>query len=571
MMIDQKESSIKCHLSDPTQMLASVNLTLKRAGNPIETINVPFPGGNETGSTVTVNSTKAANIYLVQNEDSNPKWRSQLADSETVVTLTSGQTFSGWYNTLISPVAGETVQIWLINDTFLTGALGQKNRVEVYGGFDGTETAVGQRAKPANARPWEYVNETILDGNGTSWIFFASNPTNEVLDGITFRNCGPALGAAVLAGGETVRNCVFRDNSSTRKGVALTIYNGTTPLNPCTISGCHFINNTSRLIPGDINTGTGGGISILSSNNTPHLIERCVFENNYAGWKGSDIHVENSARLTVSNSLFSGSSGPVSVNIETPTGVSDALNFYNNTLVNNGQTGLYMKNAGISAKFYNCVFWSDSTAFAGGNSSSTELKHCALNMQLNGNWTQSDNLLLEDSNTGSDPSKYYPFFADPVNGNFKPTSASALVDMGDSSLVPGLSADFFGTVRPIGENHDIGYAEFDENSYANNLEYEDSSTMLSGFDTNAGSQLPNEERFNVILFNRNKGILELVITNYHAVKGDFTLWNSIGQLVYKDHIRGESTVTETSLNPGIYFLHLNVDGYDVFKKIIIKF
>lgn len=58
--------------------------------------------------------------------------------------------------------------------------------MSIYGGFAGTETAKAERAVKAGGRPWEMVNETILDGDDD----VADVWEREITAGTTYRNTG---------------------------------------------------------------------------------------------------------------------------------------------------------------------------------------------------------------------------------------------------------------------------------------------------------------------------------------------------------------------------------------------
>lgn len=202
------------------------------------------------------------------------------------------------------------------------------NGKEVYGGFNGTETALSQRN-------WE-VNETILSGNidgvastsGNAYhVVLASNTNNAVLlDGFTITE-GNANGTVVplnrgggvykengaakfrhiyftlnlagdgasyysLSGSSTLTDCIFENNFG-----SVVVGGVVNQASPAVITRCHFINNR-------------GGIETAAIGNTAATVTivDCSFIGNEAGVGNGNagaIHSWNST-VNIYNCLFSG-------------------------------------------------------------------------------------------------------------------------------------------------------------------------------------------------------------------------------------------------------------------------
>jgi len=181
------------------------------------------------------------------------------------------------------------------------GSLNLVSQVDVYGGFEGDETARSQRDID------RFV--TIIDGaNGRAAGVAAYNVVlaadNALLDGFTIRN-GAANGSAnnreQRGGGVyintvdfTLSNCIVSGNSAFIAGGGIYIedvqYNDATGAGPFTtqnvvITDSIIENNTCRnpSLSGPLDHGIGGGISTLQADPT---IQRCVIRNNLAQYGG---------------------------------------------------------------------------------------------------------------------------------------------------------------------------------------------------------------------------------------------------------------------------------------------
>lgn len=61
-------------------------------------------------------------------------------------------------------------EIWMAKGTYVIGEkLVLADYVDIYGGFAGTETSIDQRVREDESKPWSFVNETILTGNGGNY------------------------------------------------------------------------------------------------------------------------------------------------------------------------------------------------------------------------------------------------------------------------------------------------------------------------------------------------------------------------------------------------------------------
>jgi len=146
--------------------------------------------------------------------------------------------------------------------------------VEIYGGFDGGETARSQR-------DWEQNTTTLSGGSYSYHVVVGAD--DAVLDGFTITaggerdDSGQGGGMYNVDCSPTVTNCTFSNNYTGDSGG---VYNyNSSP----TITNCIFYNNTAGMECGD-----GGGMGNFYS--SPTIID-CVFDFNGAG--GSCGGIEN--------------------------------------------------------------------------------------------------------------------------------------------------------------------------------------------------------------------------------------------------------------------------------------
>ena len=170
-----------------------------------------------------------------------------------------------------------TVEVWVAAGTYLPAApnapfnspLPVRSGMHVYGGFAGNETDLAER-------DW-LANETIISadrlgddqtpGGSLSDNFhrlfsiLVGGPFNRkyavvdfVLDGMTLSGTWN-LGAVYLDGAAEIRNCLFKDNTSTQPGLAGAIYykDSTVPgvsNKTFTVANCRFMGQPWRRVLG---------------------------------------------------------------------------------------------------------------------------------------------------------------------------------------------------------------------------------------------------------------------------------------------------------------------------------
>ena len=236
--------------------------------------------------------------------------------------------------------------------------------VGLYGGFVGTETALGQR-------DWE-TNATILSGDiGTSGsatdnsYHVVAGAHLAVLDGFTITG-GNANGSGSFnqgggmfndGGSPTVTNCTFSGNTTSGFGGGMYSGSGSSP----SVANCTFAGNT---------TSNGGG-GMFNDGGSPALTN-CTFSGNTAsgtGGRGGGMY-NLGCSPTVTNCTFrsntasgtgGGWGGGVYNTSSSPT-VTDCT-FSGNT-ASSGGGGMY--NSGGSPSVTNCTFSGNTASGTGG-------------------------------------------------------------------------------------------------------------------------------------------------------------------------------------------------------------
>ncbi len=206
---------------------------------------------------------------------------------------------------------GETIQIWVQSGTYTPGDLRSDSfvlqaGVELYGGFDGTETTLSDRDSTQN--------ETILSGEIGDLTIATDNcyhvmigADHVILDGFTITG-GYAdgvdgevydqKGGAILnyAAGErviptyvptlgfdiTIQNCIFENNYALEGGAVYTFHGGNPTFDHVTFS------NNSALYGGA--TMDRAGVNAIYTD--------CVFESNDAQYKGGASFTDYGAMAT---------------------------------------------------------------------------------------------------------------------------------------------------------------------------------------------------------------------------------------------------------------------------------
>lgn len=239
---------------------------------------------------------------------------------------------------------------------------------------------------------------TIFDGTSgnASQKSFANMSTNNIsltIENVTFQNFSNYISNTTSQGGvitikatgggclATLRNVIFKNNTSTDGGAINLLYS-----NSLSVEDCYFYNNFGKsTTSGTIRDGRGGALYIAPATSASTVtINRCLFESNTAqGSNGSAIAYYSIATsptiatLTITNSTFSGNSliystaatptiGDGVINCLSTGGTGVDVKMTNNTIAYNrsarttsgGTPGLYVAEAN-DVTLINNIFFSN--------------------------------------------------------------------------------------------------------------------------------------------------------------------------------------------------------------------
>ncbi len=281
------------------------------------------------------------------------------------------------------PKSTSGTQVWIAAGTYKPTSGGNRliafrlvDGVELYGGFAGTETTLGDRAPATNVTILSgQINDQTLVGDNSLHVLVGA--TGAIVDGFTIRdgaanappddrNCGPdawedgesygpdlresATYTAEMVGGGliclngddvTVRNCIFTNNFAIYGGGA--VYNRESS---STFSSCRFVSNR---------TSRWGGAMFNTADATPSISDS-IFQANHANASGgammSSVHANPGIhRVTFKSNTAGRDGGACIFNYSTPTVVNCV--FYLNTASHGGaiivnDTNLMLKNCTVS-------------------------------------------------------------------------------------------------------------------------------------------------------------------------------------------------------------------------------
>jgi len=249
--------------------------------------------------------------YLVQGTTGTNTWRTATAGEVNVTT----SDFRTWYYATFA--SGYTYnaadEIWLAGGTYTLSYSFGTRKVNLYGGFAGTETTIAGRSKVSSGKLWEFTTPTILDGNnaipqGFSSQGIATTP-NTYIDGVTITKCQVTNVTATVYGvganitqGCVMQNCIVSNNT----------YNNTAPTNlfdgnggGIYLTGGQVLDSYiygNQLIKGNGKNTYGGGIAFAGTLNT---VKGCTLESNSCTQFGGGMEIILGNGGTIENCIFS--------------------------------------------------------------------------------------------------------------------------------------------------------------------------------------------------------------------------------------------------------------------------
>lgn len=308
--------------------------------------------------------------------------------------------------------------LWMKEGTYIVTTPIHPDKMEIYGGFSGNETALDERNFTEHP--------TIIDGDGKISPIRNSNLDINVvtlLDGLIIQNGINHAGAngngngggAILTNGAIVRNCVFRNNRTQngKNGAAIHCH-----LGQISIENSLFVNNTS--------SGNGGAIQI--GGGVTATVVNCTIANNVASGPGGAFGLGTAAsNLNVYNSIAWHNVGSGAYS-----------SFGQNTDINGGGIVIALSSA----------IESQSTKFTDGN----DENHIFL--------TQENTPMFTDAPAVDG----YTDLSNIEEANYQLQQGSPCIDTGDDNYAAISPYDLAGGTRLAGTHIDRGAYEFKESA-----------------------------------------------------------------------------------------------------------
>lgn len=297
--------------------------------------------------------------------------------------------------------------------------------VQVYGGFNGTETALNQR-------DWRN-NPTIISGDvggglkAYNIIRFDGNDNTTVLDGFIVQD-GRANGTTELLGG-----AIFSTNASPK------------------IINCKFINNNAQ---------QHGG-AIYANNGAPEFLN-CIFENNTTTqYDGGALYINGATSTVVANCLFNANisaryAGAVVIQNTTTSQVNNCTFVNNQRGISGAGRALFLSASAGSPimSINNCVFYNNLPT--GGDDVN---RNGSSSYTVNNSYSDAGNAGFTNSGTLTNIVTGNPFFTDFDNDDFTLQCKSALVNSGSTSGLTIPATDLDGNARIFNTIIDMGAYE----------------------------------------------------------------------------------------------------------------
>ena len=330
-------------------------------------------------------------------------------------------------------------QIWVKAGTY-AGSFTLQSGVSLYGGFEGTESSIEQRAIDGD-KAYRMTHQTILSGDvkgddtidGVNLIFPANqsrdnnathvltidltpsqsgnnNTTSTIVDGITIKG-GHAdqaneQGGGILVMGNNsegdvyiIRRCFFIENYATRGGALYVTNEVGNPANKCLIDRCGFFNNAAG--ERGVSENQGGAIYLAGAGT---VVNCAVFNNENGG-----IYLGNSNAKVINST----------VTRNTGSGIDGDKKEVSNTVIWGNAT---LSSSDNRPTFSHCAY---PEATPGGTDSNGNVYLAAKNNEENGPHFSSPSLKTGfDTDFTLSPSNRYPLWT------WEPMEATPLVDSG---------------------------------------------------------------------------------------------------------------------------------------------
>lgn len=335
--------------------------------------------------------------------------------------------------------------VWVKGGTYLINSMEDRlvvvDSISIYASFAGTETSIDERAKVEGGKPWEFVNQTVIDGQG-QWPLFqaigqqdtANHEYFRYIDGLKFTNgsgfadstsadwrapvyarygikfryCQSVGNVGYYAGGGfsgwpayDILYCLVKDNRQydDAMGGGGIVMNTSTFGMPALIEGCDVEGNISNVRGGGMNLQ---GEALITVRNCRIFNNQTTKDETGEYLKGGSIYNQGTTNSIIVNNKIYNNGGNVYI---TP------RMFANNTVVKNyGQ--IYVAGANNTSTFANNIIWgletSDGSKPTGIGSAPAELKaynNASYHSMPEGKLWQVQGTILFSSNVSNGPIK----------------------------------------------------------------------------------------------------------------------------------------------------------------------
>ncbi len=476
--------------------------------------------------------------------------------NENATGASNGTDWANAYTSLDDAIANSAnVPIWLAAGTYTSSngtgrdvSFKPRANAQIYGGFNGTETALDQRDFKTNLT----ILSGDLNGDDDTTLSF-TNPTrvdnayhviepvgeDVIIDGIIISDghaSGAALndksGAAINGTQSTIlRNCIIENNVNHNSGtIRFNVDNASFARQFITIRNSIIRNNLARhSTVYYITLGSNKSANTSIDNNLVYdnLTEDNGSEDGLSGlfwFRGDNVASDQEVRLssnTITRNRFLATgtnvTGDIIVNATRISGVV-LIRLYNNIIWDNlDENNVEIQQLGI---------WTVGMSLANNLNSQYNLTALA----FNGN--ASNNL------TGN------PLFTDVANDDFTLMTASPAIDTGSLNLTPAtIVEDLNGNMRILGTEIDMGAFEHDTTASLN-----DNNQLLFRLYPNPASDMITVALDNNVLATAN-------------------IYNLQGQLIAASQ---SSTIHITNLKTGMYIIKVTTNDGAVATKQFIK-
>jgi hypothetical protein len=243
-------------------------------------------------------------------------------------------------------------QVWVAGGRYTRTSGGasfvMKNNVAIYGGFGGSETALGQR--PAvNPVGGQLSSTTLTVGSGGASVITNNNNglnSTAQLDGVVITGgnadiLGDGGGIYNYSSSPTLTNCTIANNTASDGGGGGIFNYSSSP----TLTNCAIANNTAS---------DGGGIFNYSSSPT---LTNCTITNNSTGNGGGGIYNSDSSSPILTNCLLSGNSANLGGALRNDNNSRPNLTGCTLTANRAGAGAALINYSGSQPQLTNCILW----------------------------------------------------------------------------------------------------------------------------------------------------------------------------------------------------------------------